>query len=109
IATDSEEVSRTALIQIFLLFRIQIQYGGVSLGMSDLASYQASGIVTTHLDRTCPVRSRTVVLTKHAHLRGLESTLEIRTYRSDKYHKHIFGSRLHTHLSAQADHQRTNI
>ena len=70
---------------------------------------KTGGIVTTHFIDTSSVRSGAVIFANDNVRIGRETTLEVRTYRSHKYDKHIFICRMPPHLSTCSDQQRTNV
>ena len=70
---------------------------------------EGSGIVATHLEDTGAERSGTVIFAGNDIGVGLETALEIGTYRGDENEEEVFVGRFNTNGNTGADEQRTEV
>ena len=85
IVLDTKEVGSTTPVHVLLLLGIEIEFACIALLVSNIVGSERSSIVATHLIYTCSERSRAVEITNDDIRVGRETTLEVRTYRSDGY------------------------
>ena len=109
IVLDAKEVGSTTLVHVLFLLGIEIELACIALLVSNIVGSERSSIVATHLIYTCSERSRAVEITNDDIRVGRETTLEVRTYRSDENEEAILCGRMNTHLCAGTDEERTDI
>ena len=107
---DAEEVGCTSLIDIFLLFSIQIELASILTTMASCGmSLQAGSIVATDFIDTSAQRSAAVIVAGDNIRIGLESALEIRSDGSDEDEEQILVSGFDTHGDARTNQKRTEV
>ena len=106
---DSEEIGCSTLVDVFLLFGVQIELTAVAQVMCHLVCFQTGGIVATHLVNTCAKRCTSVIFANDDIGVCGESSFEVWAYGCHEYHEQIFCGGMNTHLSAGAYQQGTDI
>ena len=107
---DAEEVGSASLVDIFLLFGIQVELAGVLATVASLdVGFEGSGIVTTDFVDTGAEGGTAVVLAGDDVGVGLEAALEVGSHGGDEDEEEVFVGRFHTHGDAGTDEQGTEV
>ncbi len=77
--------------------------------MGFLAGVERCGVIAADLDGACSLGSHAVIITRDADFCGLETTLEVRTYRSGEHDYHVILGGAYADLGGCADLERTDV
>ena len=108
VTLDTDEVSRTAFVNIPMVFGIE-EETVVPHGVCRLGSPERGGIVTAHFELACTARSRSVHRSVDDERGAVELTRIVRTDRGWDDNKLKIPSRADTQTRRRADEQRSEI
>ena len=90
LALDTEEVCRTAFVDVLLFLCIEIDRALVTELLCFSERKKGRRVVTADLDRARTLRSGAVVVTADHHVDRFEAVLEVRTDRGHEHEERIF-------------------
>ena len=106
---DGEEVGRSAFVEIFFLFRVEIQHGGVSERVCAVAGVERGGVVATDFPSSCSFGCDAVEFTHDTYICRAEPFLEVWSYGTYHDHEHVFVGRFYAYTSRHSDLERAYV